>query len=1009
MKLSRHHANVQQNNNIITLFVDGDLAQDTEYQHSIASIQQTFASHYDLVVSSLHRDNLYPSMLILCQDHAHAESLTERCNLHSQHVFWLFQQPIQFPTEPLVKGQWYLDREQPQTVLPVLSLLQQKSLADKGFARSERKLSMLTECLGEMSMTLNSDGRIVEINAPLLEEMADTGPIAMGQELFSCLNIPSSIAKRRMLQILTDMSRTHSMTRLPPFPVKLKNAVVMLDGFVGPLHHDETLLIFRQVASWQTQEWLEQSVAKNAPVTLLLINPDDFAGFNQQYGREMGDQALAEIIQCMSGLLRTADFASRFSGAVFAAHLPDTNEQQGQVLASRMREMLRQKRFSDKKVNLDFSFGLATIESEEQLNEQSPLELFRRANAALQAARSIGGGTLVCWQPKFDANILANMDRMSGKFSDASDEDFKLMTLQWDVIRIVGNTHDLQSFSDQVCHLLSAGMLTVFAGLYVNKGGALLNLSCKASEMTGDVNEVHQWVTSNISIERLVDSAETASYKKLHKLNTTQAQSVVPLVTRGNCQGAVVLRWPLQQQAVAEKYTELLQQVSANLGAAIERILLLEQTQKPIEHQAVGETSEHAFLFESAAMRTLMQQVQLVAPTDASVLLIGDSGTGKEVVAKQVHTHGMQPDKPFITVDCSTIVSHLIESELFGHRKGAFTGATSDQPGKIAQADGGTLFLDEVGELPLDIQSKLLRFVQEKTFVAVGDQRVRKVDVRLVLATNRNLSDEVEAGRFRADLYYRINVFTLNLPPLNQRGDDALLLARHFLKKFSQQYNKQISDISLAAVDKIRGYNWPGNIRELRNCIMRAAITCPGGSLEPEHLNIQDQSTYLAPSIGSSSEHPAQSNETVQPNDEELLQAMSNLFDKAVTVVIQQSVPFAVSLWLEKQWIELCLQKWGTLYQVALKVEQSESTLRRRSSKLKNINIDHPQLENLTADCSALLERFLERDTASTIWPRLESILHSNVVRQQITQQLKARLLDVTQPTLRKITQQYLT
>ncbi|MEP4890592.1 MAG: sigma 54-interacting transcriptional regulator [Aliiglaciecola sp.] len=1005
MKSSLQVETVPENQSIITLFVDDDLAEDLTYQGAVVSIRQRYGSHYTLITSGLSSQNLRSPILVLCQNQGHAESLIKRFNLDNRQVFWLSQDAPHVPTKTNAAEHWYLDWTQVDAVLPILSLLKQHRQVSKDLERSKHKLSMLSECLGEMSMTLNADGRIVEVNAPLLEEMVDTGDIVIGQDLLSCLNVPSPIAKRRMLQILADMSRTHAMTRLPPFPVKLKHSVVMLDGFAGPLNQNETLLIFRQVASWQTQEWQEQSAANGAPVTLLLVNPDDFAAFNQRYGREMGDQALAEVIQCMSDLLRTDDFASRFSGAVFAAHLPDTNEQQGQVLASRMREMLRQKRFSDKKVSLDFSFGLATIESEEQLNEQSPLELFRRANAALQAARSIGGGTLVCWQPKFDANILANMDRMSGKFSDAADADFKLITLQWDVIRIIGNTHDLQSFSKQVCHLLFAGMLPVYAGLYINRGGGLTNLSYETNGPTVDVNDVNQWVTSKVNIDNLVSDGNSTAYSKVQKLNATSVQSVVPLVTRGSCQGAVVLRWPLKDQSLAQKYTELLQQVSANLGTAIERILLLDQSQKPVENKTADESSEHEFLFESAAMQTLMQQVQLVAPTDASVLLIGESGTGKEVIAKQVHTHGIQPDKPFITVDCSTIVTHLMESELFGHRKGAFTSATSDQPGKIAQADGGTLFLDEVGELPLDIQSKLLRFVQEKTFVAVGDQRVRKVDVRLILATNRNLADEVAAGRFRADLYYRINVFTLHLPPLNQRGNDALLLARHFLKKFSHQYNKQITDLSASAVDKIRLYNWPGNIRELRNCIMRAVITCSGAYLEPEHLSLQEQSFSLPQTTPVSQQDL--SSHINQDSDEELMQALSGLVDKVVSVAIQQSVPFAISTWLEKQWIELCLEKWGTLYQMALNLDQSESTLRRRSTKLKDVNIAHPQLDSLSTEYNELLQRFVERDTIPKFWPTLESIMQSIVVRQQITQQHKAKLLDVTQPTLRKITQQY--
>ena len=482
---------------------------------------------------------------------------------------------------------------------------------------------------------------------------------------------------------------------------------------------------------------------------------------------------------------------------------------------------------------------------------------------------------------------------------------------------------------------------------------------------------------------------------------------VIPLVTRSRCVGFLLVCWETSAQESARKCAEQLEQVTPNLAAAIDRIMLLEQD----ENRRVGvdkeQSGEHELLFESPAMRTLMQQVQLVAPTDASVLIIGESGTGKEVIAQQLHNHSLHPDKPFITVDCSTIVEHLIESELFGHRRGAFTGATSDQPGKIAQADGGTLFLDEVGELPLDIQSKLLRFVQEKTFVAVGDQRVRKVDVRLVLATNRNLPDEVAQGRFRADLYYRINVFTLNLPALNERGDDPLLLARHFIEKFACQYNKDITDFSNASLDKLGDYHWPGNVRELRNCMMRAVILCSGAYIEPEHLILQEQSddnvVPIKPNVASIAS--TNTNDVSEPQSEELVQ-IAELLAEVVALAKQQTKVLSVSNWLEKQWLNQCVLKWGSLYQVAQQLGQSESTIRRRYAKLNKQDFSHDELFPLTERCNHLLVSMLDTETHSVLWPSIEATLHQIVIQQDVSQQHKAKLLDVTQPTLRKIIQQ---
>lgn len=968
----------------------------TEFQFDIVLLSSALADNDKAVQSS------GGALLVACDSQEDALNLTEEYALLEQPVHWLIENTFHLQNNQLIPGHHFVDWRAAGVLTMMLSQLKQQANIHQDKVYVEHKLALLSDCLGTLSLTLSADGTIKHINQELMLKMGTKGLSANGQSWQTSLPIPSSTAKARMQQILADLSHTHSMTRLPPFPIQLDKTVLMVDGVAGPLPNDESLLILRQVAQWQSHEWVEQLSEQSTPVTLLLVNPDDFAELNRVHGREVGDQVLEEIMQCMSQVLRTDDFASRYSGAVFAAHLPETNEQQGQILASRMLQKLRSQAFSKKKLNLAFSFGLATLDSEELLGEQSPLELFRRANAALQAARSIGGGKLVSWQPQFDANILANLDRMSGKFSQAPSDDFRLMNLQWDIIRLIGSTHSLQTFSSQVCQLLATGLQSKFSGLYMQQGAHFNCLSSRLISADIDEDTIHQWAKTHIKLDpngsKLVQP--TAALSSFHYV-------VIPLVTRSRCVGFLLVCWETSAQESARKCAEQLEQVTPNLAAAIDRIMLLEQD----ENRRVGvdkeQSGEHELLFESPAMRTLMQQVQLVAPTDASVLIIGESGTGKEVIAQQLHNHSLHPDKPFITVDCSTIVEHLIESELFGHRRGAFTGATSDQPGKIAQADGGTLFLDEVGELPLDIQSKLLRFVQEKTFVAVGDQRVRKVDVRLVLATNRNLPDEVAQGRFRADLYYRINVFTLNLPALNERGDDPLLLARHFVQKFACQYNKDITDFSNASLDKLGDYHWPGNVRELRNCMMRAVILCSGAYIEPEHLILQEQSddnvVPIKPNVASIAS--TNTNDVSEPQSEELVQ-IAELLAEVVALAKQQTKVLSVSNWLEKQWLNQCVLKWGSLYQVAQQLGQSESTIRRRYAKLNKQDFSHDELFPLTERCNHLLVSMLDTETHSVLWPSIEATLHQIVIQQDVSQQHKAKLLDVTQPTLRKIIQQ---
>jgi two-component system repressor protein LuxO len=227
----------------------------------------------------------------------------------------------------------------------------------------------------------------------------------------------------------------------------------------------------------------------------------------------------------------------------------------------------------------------------------------------------------------------------------------------------------------------------------------------------------------------------------------------------------------------------------------------------------------HRFIGASEPIQTVYKTIDKVANSNAPILITGETGTGKELCAEAIHKQSELADKPFVVCDCTTIPEALRESILFGHLKGAFTGAINNQEGLVAKAAGGTLFLDEIGELPLEMQSALLRFLQEKTFSQLGSHKQEQIDVRLIFATNRNLLAEVEAGRFRQDLYYRINTIELNLPPLCERGQDILLLANFFLHKFAKEEDKSFQGFSAEAEKKLLSYNWEGNVRQLENSI----------------------------------------------------------------------------------------------------------------------------------------------------------------------------------------------
>lgn len=235
----------------------------------------------------------------------------------------------------------------------------------------------------------------------------------------------------------------------------------------------------------------------------------------------------------------------------------------------------------------------------------------------------------------------------------------------------------------------------------------------------------------------------------------------------------------------------------------------------------------------SPAMRALGREVKVVAPTSSTVLILGETGTGKELIARAIHNLSARRERPFIKVNCAAIPAGLIESELFGHERGAFTGAIERRTGRFEMADGGTLFLDEIGDIPLELQPKLLRVLQEQEFERVGGTRTTKVSVRLVAATSRDLPRMVAEREFRGDLYYRLNVFPLRVPALRERPEDIRLLVRHFVEVYSQRMGKHIDEISFEAMEVLQNYFWPGNVRELQNIIERAVILSPGRILRP--------------------------------------------------------------------------------------------------------------------------------------------------------------------------------
>lgn len=334
-------------------------------------------------------------------------------------------------------------------------------------------------------------------------------------------------------------------------------------------------------------------------------------------------------------------------------------------------------------------------------------------------------------------------------------------------------------------------------------------------------------------------------YYELLVAEGVKSQYVIPLVNRGQAVGVLAISRTTETPFTSEDI-DFVSEASGQIAIAIENSLAyrevselkerLAQENRYLEQEIRGDIEFGQIVGNSPALKHVLHLVETVAPTDSTVLLLGETGTGKELIARAVHEHSRRKDRIFVKVNCAAIPTGLLESELFGHEKGAFTGAISQKIGRLELADGGTFFLDEVADIPSEVQPKLLRALQEQEFERLGSTRTVKVDVRLIAATNRDLETMVASREFRSDLYYRLNVFPIRVPPLRERKEDIPLLVGYFVQKFAKQMQKHIKRIPPAVMKAFIAWDWPGNIRELENLVERSVILTRGRGLEAPQL-----------------------------------------------------------------------------------------------------------------------------------------------------------------------------
>jgi Nif-specific regulatory protein len=359
--------------------------------------------------------------------------------------------------------------------------------------------------------------------------------------------------------------------------------------------------------------------------------------------------------------------------------------------------------------------------------------------------------------------------------------------------------------------------------------------------ITGKVIETGKAISIPKISEEPLFLDRTATHQK--KKGKERSFICVPVKKGKQVIGALSVDRPFDKTYSLKSGEKMLSVIAAMIASHVikletirlERERLREENQR-LQNVLKDKYSIGNIVGNSNKMREVFQMVSQVCRSNATVLIRGESGTGKELVANSIHYSSHRAKNPFVKVNCAALPVNLIESELFGHEKGAFTGAIKQKIGKFELAHKGTVFLDEIGSLGLDVQANLLRILQEKEFERVGGHRTLKTDVRIIAATNKNLEDAVEDETFRGDLYYRLNVFPIYLPPLRERKTDILLLADHFLEKYAQENHKKIKRLSTPAIDMLMEYHWPGNVRELENCIERAVLVCEEGVIHSYHL-----------------------------------------------------------------------------------------------------------------------------------------------------------------------------
>lgn len=788
------------------------------------------------------------------------------------------------------------------------------------------------------------------------------------------------------------------------------------------------------------QQGIDQQIAQSN-LALCMVHCVDFQHVNRKFGQAKGDTVLHEIARVIEQYTRLEDISGRFGGALFGIAIHADSLEDGFTLATKLQRALHNKTYLQNAIRLNFNVGVAFISQEEdQLdNSSSSSLLINRAEQALKAAQNASKPSIVQWEPGKFRLDEQEFNYLGGIFTPDNVTNYRNMLLLWDISSIIADEHTFERLLKSVIERLAFTFEFAYAGIVKSPNpqepNALISNYSFELKNASDIVDV-EWDTHQY--RHLVENAAQLAIE--HSQHTEHQEDglnalVIPL---GNdTHECFFIIGHNELLDLTHDTVMLFVGFARQLGKAFKRSQLEDQLNKNLEQQNAKLSQEllelkagmqsSALVYRSAKMQKIVEQTQRAAQTDATVLITGESGTGKEKLINAIHALSPRSKRPLVIVDCGSIPETLIEAELFGHIKGAFTGAQSDSKGKIQAANGGILVLDEIGELPLSMQPKLLRFVQEKHFTPVGGNKSIEVDVKIVAVTNKDLSFEVNQGHFRKDLFYRLNVVNLHNPPLRDRVEDIDLLCQHFLSKFARQFEMDKKILSQATIDLIKEYPWPGNIRELENKLMQASLLTTKDEIEFFDLNINIDTKHESNGIQEnrhaqqyqSIEHESQLISKVEAHycSEESISSLSpedwcNEFSDTISkllanidmrIVLNLSLGSTIELTL----LNMAHKKHRSHARTAVMLQLPISTTRRRLQKsLPNLTIfdTNPQWQSLMK----LFKQIVNNEIVLHAPIDLIRDLIAECILQQHTgnMALASQLMGVSEPTMYKLRKQ---